>query len=220
MNNSNLYILNFEKPNLKFIVNNFIEKIKNIINEEKLQKFFIQTIKFIDSLIDICIKNKISYFIENNISFTSIIINFKLELENIILEIIKKKYPNIEIALNNFFEEDFKIFNNVHNLNEFLQKSNLNIPKNKVTFSNTASEYVFKNEENKKIDKKNIKSIKINFIDEKKELSIDSKLSILIRILFIDEESIEEFKKKLINICKIINDVEIEYDIMQPYKKE
>ena len=78
----------------------------------------------------------------------------------------------------------------------------------------------FGNKQNKKINKSKIKSIKINFIEENKELSVDNKLVILLKILFIQEENLKIFEKKILKICKIINDLDIEYDILQPYKKE
>jgi len=220
MNDINLYILNFEKTNLLLIVNNFINKIKNNLEEENLQKSFEKINNLIDSLIDLCIKNKISYFIDNNISFTSIKINFKIELENILLEILKNKYTNIETELNNLIQDDFINIKNNNEFNELLYKFTTNNSKNKVKFSNVASEYIFKNKEHNKINKKKIKSIKINFIEENKELSVDNKLVILLKTLFIEEENLKIFEKKILNICKIINDLDIEYDILQPYKKE
>jgi hypothetical protein len=220
MNDINLYILNFEKTNLKLIVNNFINKIKNNLEEENLQKSFEKINNLIDSLIDLCIKNKISYFIDNNISFTSIKINFKIELENILLEILKNKYTNIETELNNLIQDDFINIKNNNEFNELLYKFTTNNSKNKVKFSNVASEYIFKNKEHNKINKKKIKSIKINLIEENKELSVDNKLVILLKTLFIEEENLKIFEKKILNICKIINDLDIEYDILQPYKKE
>ena len=220
MNDINLYILNFEKTNLKLIVNNFINKIKNNLEEENLQKSFEKINNLIDSLIDLCIKNKISYFIDNNISFTSIKINFKIQLENILLEILKNKYSNIETELNNLIQDDFINIKNNNEFNELLYKFITNNSKNKVKFNNVASEYIFKNKEHNKINKKKIKSIKINFIEENTELSVDNKLVILLKTLFIEEENLKIFEKKILNICKIINDLDIEYDILQPYKKE
>ncbi len=220
MNDINLYILNFEKTNLKLIINNFINKIKKNLEEENLQKSFEKINNLIDSLIDVCIKNKISYFINNNISFTSIKINFKIELENILLELLKNKYLNIETELSNLTQDDFINIKNKNDFDEFLYKFTTINSKNKVKFNNIASEYTFENKINKKINKKKIKSIKINFIEENKELSVDNKLVILLKILFIEEENLKIFEKKIFNICKIINDLDIEYDILQPYKKE
>lgn len=220
MNDINLYILNFEKTNLKLIINNFINKIKKNLEEENLQKSFEKINNLIDSLIDVCIKNKISYFINNNISFTSIKINFKIELENILLELLKNKYLNIETELSNLTQDDFINIKNKNEFDEFLYKFTTSNPKNKVKFNNIASEYTFENKKNKKINKKKIKSIKINFIEENKELSVDNKLVILLKILFIQEENLKIFEKKILKICKIINDLDIEYDILQPYKKE
>lgn len=220
MNDINLYILNFEKTNLKLIVNNFINKIKNNLEEENLQKSFEKINNLIDSLIDLCIKKKISYFIDNKISFTSIKINFKIELENILLEILKNKYSNIETELNNLIQDDFINIKNNNEFNEVLYKFTTNNSKNKVKFNNVASEYRFKDKENNKINKKKIKSIKINFFEENKELSLDNKLVILLKTLFIEEENLKIFEKKILNICKIIHDLDIEYNILQPYKKE
>jgi len=220
MNDINLYILNFEKTNLKLIINNFINKIKKNLEEENLQKSFEKINNLIDSLIDVCIKNKISYFINNNISFTSIKINFKIELENILLELLKNKYLNIETELSNLTQDDFINIKNKNEFDEFLYKFTTSNSKNKVKFNNIASEYTFENKKNKKINKKKIKSIKINFIEENKELSVDNKLVILLKILFIQEENLKIFEKKILKICKIINDLDIEYDILQPYKKE
>jgi len=143
MNDINLYILNFEKTNLKLIINNFINKIKKNLEEENLQKSFEKINNLIDSLIDVCIKNKISYFINNNISFTSIKINFKIELENILLELLKNKYLNIETELSNLTQDDFINIKNKNEFDEFLYKFTTSNSKNKVKFNNIASEYTF-----------------------------------------------------------------------------
>lgn len=220
MNNSNLYILNFEKTDLCIVINNFIEKIKQFGKEENLHNLFEKTNKLIDSLIDICIKNKINYFLENHISFTSIKINFKMELENNILDIIKKHYPNINTEIDNLSIDNFNKIKTLDNFNDFMYGL-INNTKTKVTFNTFASEYTFKKEEeNKKINKKKIKSVKINFCEEKNDLSIENKLGILIKILFMNNNDIKDFQIKILEMCKIINDNEIEYDIFKPYKNK
>ena len=122
MNSSNLYILNFKNTNLNIIVKNFIDKICETHKEENINKFGEKVNKLIDSLIDVCIKNKINYFLKNNISFTSIKYNFKIKLENTLYNLFENDYPNIEIEIKNLNKEDLKDITTNEKFYSFFQK--------------------------------------------------------------------------------------------------
>lgn len=214
--------MNFEKNNLDKTVKLFINKIFELNSEQNLIKYLEQSNKLVDSLIDFCIKNKIEYYIKNHISFTSINTNFKQELENVLLTFVKKKIPNVENNLNNLTLENVKSVNTIEKWNDFydnyITKNDL---KNKVSFSPIGTQYLYKVDENKKSTKK-AKSIKINFIDDKfenEELSNNYRLSVLIKVVFNKKNNFDKVEKKIYKICKIINNEDIEYDILQPYKK-
>jgi hypothetical protein len=223
MNSSNLYILNFKNTNLDIIIKNFIDKICETHKEENINKFGEKVNKLIDSLIDVCIKNKINYFLKNNVSFTSIKYNFKNKLENTLYNLFENDYPNIETEIKNLNKEDLKDITTNENFYSFFQKL---IPvkntKNKVSFNAVATEYIYNTEINqKKKNKKNKKtSIKINFYEEnndKKELDNYQIFGILFKILLRNDKSLKMFENNLIEICRIINDIDIEYNILSPY---
>ena len=224
MNSSNLYILNFKNTNLNIIVKNFIDKICETHKEENINKFGEKVNKLIDSLIDVCIKNKINYFLKNNISFTSIKYNFKIKLENTLYNLFENDYPNIEIEIKNLNKEDLKDITTNEKFYSFFQKL---IPikntKNKVSFNAVTTEYIYDDTEinQKKKNKKNKgTSIKINFYEEnneKKELDNYQIFGILFKVLLRNDKSLKMFEKNLIEICRIINDIDIEYNILSPY---
>jgi hypothetical protein len=236
MNNNNTYsnIINPTKNNLLTHIHTFMEKIKESLTELKFKQFVENITKLINSLIDICIKNKINYFLQNNISFSSIKSNFMIELENILIIFINKIIPDIE---KNFIDVSIDELNNIETYDQlnktlivlFKKRDN----KNRVSFNPTATQYIYKDnientENTENTDKKTIKktkkkskSVKINLFGdnfEKVELPNIYKISLLIKIFFINNLNNVILQEKVFNMCNIINNISIEYDILQPYK--
>ena len=156
MNNSYSNIEILKNNNLEQIVNLFSDRIQENISNKKFLQFIDTTNKLIDSLIDICIKNKINYYVNNHISFSSIKSNFKLELESRLQEYTKHTYTNIESTIINISTEELHDWNNIIDI---LSK-NTDI-KNKVSFNPTATEYTYGIGEthNKKSQKKSKKIV-------------------------------------------------------------
>jgi hypothetical protein len=222
MSNNYFHIEISQTNNLHSNIHLFIKKLQELSLNNNFYQLTELTNKLIDSLIDICIKNKIDYFINNNISFTSIKSNFKLELETILLEYAKNIYPyidsniteiNSQILQNPKFESLWK------NLNEILiKKPSL---KNKVSFNPTATQYTYKIEETNKKSKKKARPIKILLFDSendnKNEITVEQKISICIKIISINKINIDNLFEKIYSMCTVLSDPNIDYDIYNPY---
>jgi hypothetical protein len=211
MNNTYFKIIEIEDKNLKTIVNTFIIRLEEYSLEINLSKFIEQSNKLVNSLIDVCIKNKINYYIENHISFTSIKSNFKLELEKILIKIIN--IQNIENNFVNMSNDEILNTKTIDEWNNILFK----LSKNKVSFSPTMTEYSYNENNNLTQSKKKSKPIKIEFYD-KEEITNENKLSILLKIICMEQKKLNVFKKYVYKICDIITNEDIEYNIMEPYK--
>lgn len=211
-----------EKNNLNNNVDLFIKKISEMCLNTNFNHFLSLSNKLIDSLIDICIKNKIEYFINNHISFSSIKSNFKLELENSLVKYVKKIYPHIDSNITDINLETLQntsptdYWNNIVDI--LSKKSSI---KNKVTFNPTATEYTYVTEEHKNNkSKKKSKAIKIVLFENENhtEITLDQKISIYFKIIFSNNIDIDSINDKLCFMCSILNDSNIEYDIYNPYK--
>jgi hypothetical protein len=218
MNNSYSNIEILQKKNLEQIVNLFCDRIQENISNKKFLEFIDKTDKLIDSLIDICIKNKINYYINNHISFSTIKSNFKLELESRLQEYVKHTHANIESTIINISVEELDNWNNIIDI---LSK-NIDT-KNKVSFNPTATEYIYGTGENhNKNTKKKSKPVKIVCFEfdksEQLELSVGQKIAIYLKIIFINEINIDNLKHTIKSMCKVINDANMDYDICNPYK--
>lgn len=218
MNNSYSNIEILKKNNLDQIVNLFCDRVQENISIKKFSQFIDTTDKLIDSLIDICIKNKINYYINNHISFSSIKSNFKLELESCLQEYAKNIYSNIESTIINISVEELNDWNNII---DFLSK-NTDI-KNKVSFNPTVTEYTYGIGENhNKNSKKKSKPVKIVCFEfeksEQLELRMEQKIAIYLKIIFINKTYIDDLKHTIKSMCQVINDVNVDYDICNPYK--
>ena len=211
---SNIEII--EKNNLENIINLFFEKIQENFLNIKFSQFIEKTNKLIDSLIDICIKKKINYFIKNHISFSSIKSNFKLELENCLQEYTKNIYPNIESNIINVSLQELNEWNDIIDI-----LSNPNI-KNKVSFNPTATEYTYGigEKHNIKFKNKSVRIISFEFDSEQIELTIEKKIAIYLKIICINEVYINNLKYTIKSMCQILNDSNTDYDILNPYKKK
>ena len=186
MNNfySNIKIL--EKNNLDNIIDLFIERINESHLNIKFSNFLSISTKLIDSLIDICIKNKINYFIANHISFSSIKSNFKLELETRLLKCIKNIYPAIEINIQHV------LLSNIENWNEAIDVLSKKIEtKNKVSFNPTATQYTYGiDEEHNRKSKKKSKAVKIVSFEfdkeERVELTTEERIALYLKVIFME----------------------------------
>jgi hypothetical protein len=225
MNNSYSNIEISEKNNLNSNVQLFIKKMCNLCLNTNFYQFINLSNKLVDSLIDICIKNKIDYFIENHVSFSSIKSNFKLELENYLLECAKYIYPFIALNITNVFLDNLQNTNSSDYWNSIINiLSKKSCTKNKVSFNPTATEYTYINEEsNNKKSKKKSKPIKILLLESdnenQKEITVEQKISIYMKIIFTDKIHIDNLSHKLCCMCSVLNEPNIEYDIYDPYKK-
>jgi hypothetical protein len=222
MNNTYSNIINLEQNNLLSIVHTFIEKIKIISTEIKFNSFIENMNKLLNSLIDICIKNKINYFIKNNISFSSIKSNFIIELEDVLLNFASITFPDIEKNIVNVRLNELRIINTLEQLNNtLLVLCKKQDTKNKVSFNPTALQYNYKIEDDKqKKTKKKSKPVIINLFNDnsdKVDLPIDYIIGLLLKVIFMNNLNNEKLENKIYNMCRIINDITIEYDILQPY---
>lgn len=221
---SNLYS-NIEisgKNNSNSNVDLFIKKIYELYLSTNFNQFIDLSNKLIDSLIDICIKNKINYFINNHISFSSIKSNFKLELEKSLLEYTKNIYPYIDTNISNVFLENLQNTNSSdywNNIIDILSKKSSS--KNKVSFNPTAIEYIYKAKEtNDGKSKKKSTPVKIMLFENENqtEITVEQKISIYLKIIFSDKIYVDNLSHKLYSMCSILNDSNIDYDIYNPYK--
>lgn len=223
----NIYsnIINPNKNNLTSHIDTFIEKIQKSTSELKFINYIENITKLINSLIDICIKNKINYYIQNNISFSSIKSNFIIELENILINIINKLIPDIEKKFVNITTNELNTIETSKQMDEalitlFKKQGN----KNRVSFNPTATHYIYKEEGDDtllKKTKKKSKSVKIDlFSDDSDKIELPNiyKIGLLIKVFFINNLDIMILQQKLYNICKIISDTTVDYNILQPYK--
>ena len=217
-------IIKLEKNNLVSIVHSFMEKIKEAAEEVKFIRFVENSNKLIDSLIDICIKNKINYFIKNHISFSSIKSNFTIELENILLNFASKMYPDIEKNIVNIRVNDLNVTETLEQWNNILLTlSRRQDTKNKVSFSPTVTQYTYKLDEGQsKKPKKRSKPVKIDLFGdvECQELTIDYRISIFLKVIFINFLDIRGLEEHIYSACQILNDISLEYDVLQPYKNK
>ena len=212
MNNiSNIFT---EKNNLNSTMELFFSKIQQ--SDNLTFGLWVETInKLIDSLIDICIKNKITYFINQQISFTSIKYNFKNQLEKMSLTIAKKIYIYIEEHIDIIELADFSDWGELFEI--FSQE-----PKNKVSFNPNATEYQYdEHHKNKKVIKKT-KPVKIlmDFESENKKLNSMCKIAIYIKVICSSKKNnkfLNELKKLIQSLCVVISEPDIDYDVLNPY---
>lgn len=217
------------------IINEYVKKICEFDNlnktfDEKFKNITILT----DNLIDYCIKKKILYFIENKISYTCIVQNFKSHLSKFVRDLVDpnddiiNKYvintqdDNIsmgKMGWDNVSDINSIMFNNFKNLNETFEKnvsfgSEINIT-NITNYDesyegfqlNTANDICKLNELTNCDDE--------TVIDDK---NIDNKiLPIYIKLLINQNKYIIEFTDKLISMCYILSDCDIKYKKLNPY---
>jgi hypothetical protein len=193
MNNSCLNVAFLQNNNLNNIVDLFIKKNKKNVSITKFTLYIEQTTNLIDSLIDICIKNKIIFWIDNKISFSSIKKKFKLQLENILLSCVQKKYHSIKNNINNVILQD------LNNWTYFIDIISINKIKNKVSFNPISTEYNYNELSN---------SVKIVLHNSKENnLSIEQTISIYMKIIFMNEHLISLFREQIYLLCESLNNI-------------
>lgn len=217
------------------IINEYIKKIcefdnLNITFDEKLKNITILT----DNLIDYCIKKKILYFIENKISYTCIVQNFKSHLSKFIRDLVDpnddiiNKYvintqdDNIsmgKMGWDNVSDINSIIFNNFKNLNETFEKnvsfgSEINITN--ITNYDESYEGFQLNTTNDVCKLNELTNCDNDIVIDDK--NIDNKiLPIYIKLLINQNKYIIEFTDKLISMCYILSDCDIKYKKLNPY---
>jgi len=234
--------MNYKKKTNKLVEKVINEYIKKICDNDMLNKTFDDKLKNItlltDNLIDYCIKKKIFYFIENKISYTSIVVNFKSHLTNFIRnlvdpndEIINKYIINVEddnismgkMGWDNVSDLNSIMFKNFKNLNETFEKN--------VSFESQIESQIeitnyddgfdgFKlNNNNSNLYNSNL----YNDNDNADNLIIDNKnvnnkiLPVYIKLLINQNKYLVEFTDKLITMCNILSEPDIKYKKINPY---
>lgn len=236
----NTDIVSKKKTN-KLIEKVINEYIKKICDNDLLSKTFDDKLKNIslltDNLIDYCIKKKIFYFIENKISYTSIVINFKSHLTNFIKdlvdpnnEIINKYIINIEddnmsmgkMGWDNVSDLNSIMFKNFKNLNETFEK-NVSF-ENQIEITNYDDGFDgFKLNNNSNLYTLNNNGYTSNIETNNGNLIIDNKnvdnkiLPIYIKLLINQNKYLVEFTDKLISMSNILSDPDIKYKKINPY---
>jgi hypothetical protein len=219
------------------VINEYIKKICECDNlnktfDSKLNNITILT----DNLIDYCIKKKIFYFIENKISYTSIIRNFKSHLGKFIKDLVDpncdiiNKYiintqdDNISMSMgsmgkmgwDNVSDLNSIMFKNFKNLNESFEK-NVSFGQLDITnYDDGFDGFTLNNDTNNANTNTNTNTNDDNLIIDNK--SIDRKiLPIYIKLLLNQNKYLVEFTDKLITMCKTLSEPDIKYKKVNPY---
>lgn len=209
------------------IIDNYIIKICKFDNQnktfdEKLKNISILT----DNLIDYCIKKKIFYFIDNKISYSSIVYNFKSYLAKFIKDIVDPNNNIINKYIINTQEDNISMvkmgWDNVSDINSVIFKNfkNLNESFEKNVSFETKNDFNNKDLNNDKLsdkeDDENLNS-QLIMIDDN---NVDSKiLPIYIKLLINQNKYLIEFTDKLIFMCEILSNEDIKYKKNNPYNQ-
>jgi hypothetical protein len=218
---------NIVKKNTSKTINKIInEYVKKICEFDNLNKTFDEKLKNIiiltDNLIDYCIKKKILYFIENKISYSSIVQNFKSYLTKFIKELVDPNDTILNKYVINTQDDNMSMgkmgWDNVSDINSIMFKNfkNLNetFEKN-VSFDSTIQ--ITNYDEGYSGFELNNDIYKLNeiIIDDK---NIDNKiLPIYIKLLINQNKYLIEFTDKLISMCDILAENDIKYKKINPY---
>jgi len=223
------------KINITSLVDNFIKRILNLENNKSsLEEKVIDINNLLDNLIDYCIKKKIYYYIENKIGYTKIVNNFKSHLITYILNLLNNnsniisKYINDNIELDNYSDINSLLFNKFkNNINNHVSfRDNISLIENKDNSDTLFNyddnrgdnyfEFNYENTQNNlqedKINNKQNDNIDINELNDK------TKLGLYIKILLSQNKYLIEFTDKLIEMCNITMNDNIEYNVNNPYE--
>lgn len=221
------------------IVNEYIKKIcdNDIVNsnksfDSKLKNIILLT----DNLIDYCIKKKIIYFIENKISYTNIVQNFKSHLTKFIKdlvdpndEVINKYIINVDednISLNkmgwdNVSDLNSIMFKNFKNLNESFEKnvsfnSQLEIT-NYDDVDGNGDGFGLNNYSSNSQLQTYCNNEDNNYSSINLSANINKILPIYIKLLINQNKYLVEFIDKLISMCDVLSNQDIKYKKSNPY---
>ena len=226
---------------LNFIVNEFIKKIYELDKSKNTLEEKIKSIdNFLNNLIDYCIKKKIFFYVENKISYTNIVLNFKSHLikfiknlidpfDNIINKYINLNNPNNPNNPNNSNNSNNPNWDNISDINSLMFR---NFKKLNETFEKNVSfddKFQITNYDDDDGFECNIKSLSINEnlfemantnVNTNVNINIEieiEKLSLYIKILVNQNKYLIEFIDKLNQMCKILSDPEIKYKKSNPF---
>lgn len=223
------------------IVNEYIKKIcdNDLVNSNKSFDSKLKNIMSLtDNLIDYCIKKKIIYFIENKISYTSIVQNFKLHLTRFIKDLVD---PNNEvinkyiiptqfvdddnISLNkmgwdNVSDLNSIMFKNFKNLNESFEKnvsfnSQLEIT-NYDDVDGNGDGFGLNNVDGHNGHNEN-EDVDVDYLLINYPANINKILPIYIKLLINQNKYLVEFTDKLISMCNVLSNQDIKYKKSNPY---
>ena len=230
------------KINITILIDNFIKRILNLENNKSsLEQKVIDINNLLDNLIDYCIKKKIYYYIENKIGYTKIVNNFKSHLITYILNLLNNnsniisKYINDNIELDNYSDINSLLFNKFkNNINNHVSfRDNISLIENKdnsdtlFNYDDSGNNYFELNYEKKQNNKQNNNQDdnQDDNIDDKQddniyinELNDKTKLGLYIKMILSQNKYLIEFTDKLIEMCNITMNDDIEYDINNPYE--
>ena len=230
MNNNTIGTKKNSNKSIENVINEYIKKICDFNN---LNKTFDEKLKNIveltDNLIDYCIKKKIFYFIENKISYTSIIINFKSHLVKFIKDLVDPNHDIINKYIINVQDDNISMskmgWDNVSDLNSIMFKNfkNLNESFEKNVSFRTQMEITNYDEgfDGFKLNNKNDNNSDYYFDSNNliiNNKNIDNKiLSIYIKLLINQNKYLIEFTDELIKMCTILSEPDIKYKKNNPY---
>jgi len=225
MNNKELNVNKTET-----IINHFVRQIYELDKSKKTLEEKIESIDFlINNLIDFCIKKKIFYYVENKISYSNIITNFKLHLIKFIKKMVDptdsviSKYitsntnNNSNTNWDNVSDINSLMFKNFKQLNESFEK---NVSFNEQLQITNYDEGFDGFEFNVKssINSNLMKIAENNNGEENNNTEEIDNLSLYIKILIGQNKYLIEFVDKLTLMCKILSDPDIKYKKSNPFE--
>jgi len=208
-----------------------ISESSNLQNSSNKQnKIFNSTVtqidELIDTMIDRCIKNKIYYYIKNNIGYTQLKLTFKTHLSNYLHELINTDNLNLNNYLNHINPDDLDNYSDINSilLNKLKSNDTKRISFNKNNISKDTDNTSDSDDSDNSDDElpintnKNKNTKSIIKIHDSNNLSINQKLAIYIKILITQGIKMVEFIDKLTKMCLILYDPNIQYNLADPYE--
>ena len=182
------------KDKINNLIDNFIKKILQLESQDtNLQEKLDSINMLLNNLLDYCIKHKIHFYIQNKIKYNKITNIFKTHLFNYISDLIESK----------------------NDINKYLSHNNLDNYSdiNSLLFNN----YKKSSDDMSLLSCNNDKYIEFNYATEDNH-SNHTKLALYIKILLSQDKNIIEFIDKLNNMCMLISDESLYFDITKPFE--